>query len=80
MQSKTFGLRGVSVAVALVIVTLASPGAAGPAPADRQQVLATMKRATTFMVDKVSPNGGYVWNYLPDLARRWGEMEARAGL
>ena len=77
MQSKTFGLRGVSVAVALVIVTLASPGAAGPAPADRQQVLATMKRATTFMVDKVSTNGGYVWNYLPDLSRRWGEMEAR---
>ena len=45
--------------------------------ADRQQVLATMKRATTFMVDKVSTNGGYVWNYLPDLSRRWGEMEAR---
>ena len=36
-----------------------------------------MKRATAFMVDKVSTNGGYVWNYLPDLSRRWGEMEAR---
>ena len=38
----------------------------------------TMKRATTFMVDTVSTNGGYVWTYLPDLSRRWGEMEARA--
>lgn len=28
------------------------------------------------MVDSVSTNGGYVWYYLPDLSRRWGEMEA----
>lgn len=32
--------------------------------------------ATRFMVDTVSTNGGYVWSYLPDLSRRWGEMEA----
>src|SRR5262245_28520470 len=43
---------------------------------DRQQVLAAMKRATMAM-DKLSTNGGYVWLYLPDLSRRWGEMEAR---
>jgi PelA/Pel-15E family pectate lyase len=43
----------------------------------RGQVLDAMKRATTFMVEKVSTEGGYVWNYLPDLSRRWGEMEAR---
>ena len=36
-----------------------------------------MKRATTFMVEKVSTKGGYVWAYLPDLSRRWGELEAR---
>lgn len=36
----------------------------------------SMLRATKFMVEKVSTNGGYVWNYLPDLSRRWGEMEA----
>ena len=29
------------------------------------------------MTDKISYKGGYVWNYLPDLSRRWGEMEAR---
>ena len=46
-------------------------------PPDRAHVLATMKRATTFMVEKVSDKGGYVWTYLPDLSRRWGEMEAR---
>jgi hypothetical protein len=43
----------------------------------RQQVLDTMKRATTFMVDKASTKGGYVWSYLPDFSRRWGELEAR---
>jgi PelA/Pel-15E family pectate lyase len=29
------------------------------------------------MLDKVAHRGGYVWNYLPDQSRRWGEMEAR---
>lgn len=55
-------------------------GAASHAEAQgptRQQILSTMKRATTFMVEKVSTNGGYVWSYLPDLSRRWGELEAR---
>lgn len=47
-----------------------------PAAPDRQQVLDTMKRATAAM-EKLSTNGGYVWSYLPDLSRRWGEMEAR---
>ena len=36
----------------------------------------TMLRATQFMVDKVSTNGGYLWYYLPDFSRKWGEMEA----
>ena len=35
-----------------------------------------MLKATRFMVEKVSTNGGYVWYYLPDFSRRWGEMEA----
>ena len=47
------------------------------APSDRDRVVATMKRATRFMVEEVATNGGYVWNYLPDRSRRWGEMEAR---
>jgi hypothetical protein len=32
----------------------------------------TMLEATRFMVEEVSTNGGYLWNYLPDLSRRWG--------
>lgn len=47
--------------------------------ADRPDVataLQTMKRATAFMVEKVGYEGAYVWSYLPDLSRRWGEMEA----
>jgi hypothetical protein len=35
-----------------------------------------MLKATRFMVEKASTNGGYVWYYLSDLSRRWGEMEA----
>jgi PelA/Pel-15E family pectate lyase len=42
----------------------------------QEQVLAAMKNATRYMVETVSTNGGYVWGYLPDLSRRWGEMEA----
>jgi PelA/Pel-15E family pectate lyase len=66
--------RRLLIACALLAVT------AGPAPAqqpaDRAPVLAAMKRATTFMVEKIAYKGGYVWSYLPDLSRRWGEMEA----
>ena len=40
------------------------------------QALAGMKNATRYMVETVSTNGGYLWTYLPDLSRRWGEMEA----
>jgi PelA/Pel-15E family pectate lyase len=60
------------------LALLCTPPATPAQPAvDRAKVLETMKRATTFMVETVSTNGGYVWSYLPDLSRRWGEMEAR---
>ena len=35
-----------------------------------------MMRATKYMVEDVSTNGGYLWYYLPDFSRQWGEMEA----
>jgi PelA/Pel-15E family pectate lyase len=41
-----------------------------------QQAEQAMYKATQFMNDSVSTNGGYVWYYLPDMSRRWGEMEA----
>jgi PelA/Pel-15E family pectate lyase len=42
----------------------------------RAEIERVMMRATRFMVEEVSTNGGYVWSYLPDLSRRWGEIEA----
>jgi Pectic acid lyase len=68
--------------LALVLtIALAASASAQPSRAtagkDETQALDAMKRATVFMVDKVSTNGGYVWSYLPDLSRRWGELEAR---
>lgn len=49
---------------------------AGQAGNNRSQVEEAMMRATRYMVEEVSYNGGYVWYYLPDFSRRWGEMEA----
>lgn len=43
----------------------------------REQVLSSMKTASQFMMDKVSYRGGFVWSYLPDFSRQWGELEAK---
>lgn len=43
----------------------------------RREALRTMRRAAQFMSEEVAYRGGYVWSYLPDLSRSWGEMEAR---
>jgi PelA/Pel-15E family pectate lyase len=59
--------------LALAAALMATPATAAP---DRGKILDTMKRATRFMVETASVNGGYVWSYLPDMSRRWGEMEA----
>lgn len=42
----------------------------------RSETLRAMKRAARFMRERVAYRGGYVWSYLPDFSRRWGEMEA----
>jgi hypothetical protein len=73
------------VAVLALAVVLVQPVAGlgqqkSAAQPNRAQILAAMKRATTFMVERVSNNGGFVWAYSPDLSRRWGEMEARASM
>ncbi len=70
----SFGFR------ALPWLSLAAPLLLPAAPVTREQALETMKRATTFMVENVAREGGYVWNYLPDLSRRWGELEARPSM
>mgnify|MGYP002714425206 CR=1 FL=1 len=53
----------------------ALPAGAQDAP-NRAAVLEAMKRATRFMSEEAAVDGGYVWQYLPDFSRRWGELEA----
>jgi len=43
----------------------------------RADVLSAMKKATRFMVDKVSNRGGYVYTYAADFSEQWGEIPAR---
>ncbi|HVQ07668.1 MAG TPA: pectate lyase [Allosphingosinicella sp.] len=62
--------------LALLALFAASPAAAQ----NRAEIERTMRRATTYMVERVADHGGYVWTYLPDLSRRWGEMEAEPGM
>jgi hypothetical protein len=61
--------------VLAVIAAVAAPSA--QSSVDRGAILSAMKKATTFMVEKVAHKGGYVWSYLPDMSRQWGEMEAK---
>jgi PelA/Pel-15E family pectate lyase len=78
MSNRERSVRALVVALAVCAQAAFAeqpPARAASAPS-RAQILDTMKRATTFMVEKLSTNGGYVWSYLPDLSRRWGEMEA----
>ena len=42
----------------------------------REEVLSAMHRATQFMMDSVSCDGAFVWEYMADGSRRWGELEA----
>jgi PelA/Pel-15E family pectate lyase len=67
MKRRTFVISGLSTPAL---------GADGSA-ANGQSVHAAMRRAVRFMDEQVSYRGGYVWAYLPDLSRRWGELEAR---
>ncbi len=73
----------------LLSLPMATPGFATtpesiPEPANavavplQDQVRNVMKRASRFMTGTVSYQGGYLWYYLPDFSRRWGEMEATA--
>jgi PelA/Pel-15E family pectate lyase len=55
----------------------AEPAGGGDA---RARALDAMKRAARFMSDVASHKGGYVWSYLPDFSRCWGELEARRSM
>jgi len=68
-------VRSLLLTAALVVPSTALFGDSTPSP---ERIRDTMKRATRFMVEEVSTEGGYVWSYLPDRSRRWGELEARS--
>lgn len=68
--------KAAGIIAASCMVSFTGAALAQTAAPTRAAVLETMQRATHFMVDKVAYNGGYVWSYLPDMSRRWGEMEA----
>jgi len=67
----------IRISLVLLTVLLSGQQSLAQSGAERAAVLAAMKKATTFMVEKVAHRGGYVWSYLPDMSRQWGEMEAR---
>ena len=65
----------VAVSTAALLVTIAGPPSS--AEPNRDTVITAMKRASSFMADKVSTHGGYVNKYSADLSKRWGEVPAR---
>lgn len=64
------------ITIGLLTILFAVPFCWGQAKVSKNEVLKTMKTATTFLMDEVGYKGGFVWSYLPDLSRQWGELEA----
>jgi len=60
-----------------LLVLLLWPALVLGAEPTRDEVIATMKKATTFMSEEVALNGGHVWVVSEDLSERWGEVTAR---
>ncbi|HLU89008.1 MAG TPA: pectate lyase [Cyclobacteriaceae bacterium] len=58
------------------VASISGPSAHAQGQGMQAEARETMLKATKFMVENVSNNGGYVSQYLPDLSRRWGELEA----
>ncbi len=69
--------RFLQLAMALALMMGFAMNSVAQSAKQKEVVLKTMKEATRFMMEKVSNNGGFVWNYLPDMSRMWGELEAK---
>lgn len=69
-------MKPIKTTLLLILTTLAYLNIQAQPLTNAEQVKQSMYEATQYMVEEVSTNGGYVWNYLPDFSRRWGEMEA----
>ena len=59
-----------------IIICFSYAGLQAKSKTREAQIRETMLRATEFMVDSVSYNGGYLWVYSTDFSSQWGEMEA----
>ena len=82
MSNRERKVRAVVVVLALFAQTAfaqQSPArVSSAAPPSRAQILETMKRATSFMVEKVSTNGGYVWSHTYLTSRAGGAKWKRS--
>jgi PelA/Pel-15E family pectate lyase len=65
-----------TAAAGAALAGCATSAPAAPRRAQLPDAIAAMRRATRFMTERAAYRGGYVWTYLPDFSRRWGEMEA----
>ncbi len=64
-----------SLCLAMLLLSMSLPSC-GKKIGPSSDIETTMMKATRYMVENISTEGGYLWYYLPDLSRRWGEMEA----
>lgn len=69
-----------SLTLSLLAALLAFPSWGKAGKADAASATRAMRKATEFMVEKVSNNGAYLWNYSPDFSRCWGELEAKPSM
>ena len=76
MPVTSMNRRALLAAGAAATFVAASGPVLAQASPERAAILDTMKRAARFMSEEAAVEGGYVWQYLPDFSRRWGELEA----
>jgi len=68
----------IGLTLALLWLATATISAQSVKKITEADVLAAMKKASEYMVNAVSCNGGYLWNYAADFSERDGEAPARA--
>jgi PelA/Pel-15E family pectate lyase len=69
-----------STTLALVCLVLSAPLATADDRPLRDQAAEALRKATAYFRTKVATEGGYLWRYSEDLARREGERAATASL
>ncbi|MFC1608212.1 pectate lyase [Candidatus Latescibacterota bacterium] len=67
-------MKNVFLILILVFTIIYSPIQAEPS---KNEVHSCLKKAVAYMMETVSTNGGFVWQYSEDMSERWGEVPAR---